>query len=67
MFIIVFNQSNIVNDGQNNKLVYKFPNSVNLKDKYIAVSEISIFYSWFNIASIYQNILAIFFPLSLGH
>ena len=55
MFIIVFNQSNIVNDGQNNKLVYKFPNSVNLKDKYIAVSEISIFYSWFNIASIYQN------------
>jgi hypothetical protein len=55
MFIIVFNQSNIVQDGQNNKLVYKFPNSVNLKDKYIAVSEISIYYSWFNIATIYNN------------
>jgi len=55
MFIIVFNQTNIVPDGQNNKLVYKFPNSVNLKDKYIAVSEISMYYSWFNIASIYNN------------
>ena len=55
MFILVFNQSNIVQDGQNNKLVYKFPNSVNLKDKYIAVSEISIYYSWFNIATIYSN------------
>ena len=37
MFILVFNQSNIVNDGQNNKLVYKFPNSVKLTDKYIAI------------------------------
>ena len=55
MFIIVFNQTNIVPDGQNNKLVYKFPNSVNLKDKYIAVSEISMYYSWFNIATIYSN------------
>ena len=55
MFIIVFNQTNLVQDGQNNKLVYKFPNSVNLKDKYIAVSEISIYYSWFNIATIYSN------------
>jgi hypothetical protein len=55
MFIIVFNQTNIVPDGQNNKLVYKFPNSVNLKDKYIAVSEISMYYSWFNIATIYNN------------
>jgi hypothetical protein len=49
MFVIVMNQTNIVPDGQNNKLVYRFPNSVVLKDKYIAVSNISMYYSWFNI------------------
>ena len=55
MFVIVFNQNNIVQDGQNNKLVYKFPNSVVFKDKYIAVSSISMFYSWFNITATAQN------------
>jgi hypothetical protein len=55
MFVIVFNQTNIVNDGQNNKLVYKFPNSVVLKDKYVAVSSISMFYSWFNITTGFSN------------
>ena len=55
MFVLVLNQNNLVQDGQNNKLVYKFPNSVNLTDKYIAVSSISMYYSWFNIASTYQN------------
>ena len=55
MFILVFNQSNIVNDGQNNKLVYKFPNSVKLTDKYIAISNISMFYSWFNITRANNN------------
>lgn len=49
MFVIVLNQTNIVPDGQNNKLVYRFPNSVLLKDKFIAVSNISMYYSWFNI------------------
>jgi|688.fasta_scaffold550733_1 hypothetical protein len=55
MFVIVLNQNNIVQDGQNNKLVYKFPNSVNLTDKYIAVSSISMYYSWFNILSTSVN------------
>ena len=56
MFVIVMNSTNIVQDGLNNKLVYKFPNSVVLKDKYIAVSSISMYYSWFNItASIGNN------------
>lgn len=49
MFVIVLNQTNIVPDGQNNKLVYRFPNSIVLKDKFIAVSNVSMFYSWFNI------------------
>lgn len=55
MFILVLNASNIVQDGQNNKLVYNFPNSINFKDKYIAVSSVTMYYSWFNIASNYQN------------
>lgn len=55
MFIIVLNQSNIIPDGNNNTLVYKFPNSVLLKDKYIAVSSVSMYYSWFNIKSEYNN------------
>ena len=55
MFVIVLNSTNLVQDGQNNKLVYKFPNSVVLKDKYIAVSSISMFYSWFNITAAEGN------------
>lgn len=55
MFVIVLNQTNLVQDGQNNKLVYKFPNSVLFKDKYIAVSNVSMFYSWFNITASSQN------------
>ena len=55
MFVIVFNQNNLIQDGQNNKLVYRFPNSVVFKDKYIAVSSISMFYSWFNITAEAQN------------
>lgn len=55
MFVLVFNQNNIIDDGQNNKLVYKFPNSVVLKDKFIAVSNISMFYSWFNITTVSMN------------
>lgn len=55
MFVLVLNSSNIVPDGYNNKLEYRFPNSVVLKDKYIAVSSISMYYSWFNIATTYTN------------
>ena len=55
MFVIVMNGTNIVQDGSNNKLVYKFPSSVVFKDKYIAVSSISMYYSWFNITSGYGN------------
>jgi hypothetical protein len=55
MKIIVLNQKNIVPDGQNNKLIYKFPNSVQFKDNFIAVSSVSMYYSWFNITTAYQN------------
>jgi hypothetical protein len=55
MKILVLNQKNLVPDGQNNKLVYSFPNSVQFKDCYIAVSSVSMYYSWFNITSQYLN------------
>jgi len=55
MYIIALTQENVVSDGLNSELVYKFPNSVMLKDKYIAVSSVSIFYSWFNIVSTSNN------------
>ena len=55
MFIIVLNTNNILPDGKNNTLVYRFPNSVSFKEKYIAVSSIQMYYSWFNINSQYNN------------
>jgi hypothetical protein len=55
MRTLVLNQTNIVADGQNNKLVYNFPNSVLFEDAYIAVSSISLYYSWFNITSALGN------------
>jgi hypothetical protein len=55
MRVIVLNQNNLVQDGQNNKLIYKFPNSVQFKNNHIAVSSVSMYYSWFNITSAYSN------------
>ena len=48
---IVLNQSNIVPDGNNNTLVYKFPNSVSFPNHEIAVQSVNMFYSWTNINS----------------
>lgn len=55
MFVIVLTSANVVDDGKNNSYVYNFPNSVELKDKYIAVSNVTMYYSWFNITSAYIN------------
>jgi len=55
MKIIILNQSNLIQDGQNNKLIYKFPNSITFKNNFIAVSSISMFYSWFNITQAIGN------------
>ena len=49
------NSSNLVQDGQNNKLIYKFPNSVVFKNNSIAVSSVSMYYSWFNISRAFMN------------
>lgn len=46
---IVLNQSNIVADGNNNTLVYKFPNSVSFPNHEIAIQNITMYYAWENI------------------
>jgi len=46
---IVLNQSNIVPDGKNNTLVYKFPNSVSFPNHEIAIQNITMYYAWENI------------------
>lgn len=55
MRTIVLNKSNIVQDGQNNKFIYDFNGSVVFKNSYIAVAQISMYYSWFNISASLQN------------
>lgn len=55
MRTIVLNSSNLVNDGQNNKLVYQFPGSTTFKNTYIALSQINMYYSWYNISAELQN------------
>jgi len=53
---IILNQSNIVNlNNGNNQLVFKFPNSVRLSNHALAVSNVSMFYSWYNISAALQN------------
>ena len=55
MRTIVLNETNITPDGQNNKLVYRFPNSVQFKNNYVAVQSITMFYSWYNISAALGN------------
>ena len=55
MKVIVLNSNNLVQDGNNNKLIYRFPNSVQFKNNHIAVSSVSMYYSWFNISSALNN------------
>jgi hypothetical protein len=53
---IILNQSNIVNlNNGNNQLVFKFPSSVRLSNHALAVSNISMYYSWYNISVALNN------------
>jgi hypothetical protein len=53
---IILNQSNIVNlNNGNNQLVFKFPSSVRLSNHALAVSNISMYYSWYNISAKLMN------------
>lgn len=53
--IIVINQSNVVADGTNSTFVYRFPNSVLLDKHEIAVNSLTMYFSWANINSVFQN------------
>lgn len=55
MRTLIVNSTNLVNDAQNNKLIYKFPNSVHFKDSFISLSQAQMYYSWFNITSEFNN------------
>ena len=48
---IVLNQSNLLNDGNNNTFIYRFPNSVAFPHHEIAIQNITMYYSWSNINS----------------
>jgi hypothetical protein len=67
MRTIVLTSNNLVQDGQNNKLVYQFPNSILFKNTYVALQSASLYYSWFNISSALGNNTYQFqFPDTLG-
>ena len=55
MRTIILNKHNLVDNGKNNTMEYEFPNSVVFQDSYIAVKQVSMYYSWFNISSALGN------------
>ena len=52
---IVFAPNSVIQDGQNNKLVFKFPGSIALKNHSVAVSSLNLYYSWRNISAYHGN------------
>lgn len=65
---IIINSSNLISTSQNNKFRYTFPaGSVLFKDSKVAIANISMFYSWFNINIGYNNMtFQILVPNSSG-
>ena len=55
MRTLVLNNNNVVQNGQNNTLVYRFPTTPKFYNNYVAVASVSMYYSWFNIADSYNN------------
>jgi hypothetical protein len=55
MKIVVLNSNNLIQDGNNNKMIYRFPNSVQFQNNHIAVSSVSMYYSWYNISAALNN------------
>lgn len=52
---VILNRTNIVPNTNNTTLVYNFPTSVDLTGARIAISNISMYYSWDNININYSN------------
>ncbi len=52
VYPLIINNTNLVSNGYNNTYRYSFPaGSVQFKNSKVAVSTVSIYYSWFNITS----------------
>ena len=56
VYPIIINSSSLISDAFNNKYVYTFPSgSVKFQRSKVALGNISIYYSWFNISVANQN------------
>lgn len=55
MRTVVLNNNNVLQNGQNNTLIYNFPTTASFDKSYVAVASVSMYYSWFNIAAKYAN------------
>ena len=51
---IVFTQANLVGTG-NNTFEYNFPNSQTFKNASVAISNVSMYYAWYNISAALNN------------
>lgn len=69
VYPIILNSSTVVNDSFKNKYVYTFPSgSVKFQNSKVALGNISIYYSWFNISVANQNNTYSFnFPFNAGN
>lgn len=54
MYVVILNKENLIN-SDNNTLLYTFPSSAKFNDESIAVSSLSLYYSWYNISSTLGN------------
>ena len=52
---VLLNSTHVVKDGNNNRLIYNFPQAKTLKNNAIVLDGLALFYSWYNISSKYQN------------
>lgn len=56
MKTLIISSKHLVENGNNDTYKFKFPSSVEFKNDQIALSNISVYYSWFNInSSLYNN------------
>jgi peptidoglycan hydrolase-like protein with peptidoglycan-binding domain len=69
VYPIIINSSSLISDTFNNKYVYTFPSgSVKFQKSKVALGNISIYYSWFNISVANQNNTYSFnFPFLAGN
>jgi hypothetical protein len=66
--MLVLNSNNVVAGSNNTTYQYKFSRNMMIKDEAeMAISSVTIPYSWYNITARYaNNIVAIYFPVTFG-